>query len=291
VIGCPAHLPHLVIGRWPGCLPLDSTLCRSSPPGHYRPTEDGNARVTDGVVERAAYNNAAWCDTVCSTHFGPGEFARDHWLSRHGVPEYYPDLVTLTGVEDVSRQTGTLAALMRDAPGRSLSVKDSFDCLNLGALGFAPLFDAEWLLASELGPHGSEEAADVEWVSINDDADLARWEQAWRPSAGSGKPRLFRPDLLSKPGINFVYGLIKDAPVGGGVLATAGGVTGLSNMFTSGIATEVVLQGLARMAWARHPALPLVGYESGADLEAARRVGFGTVGRLRVWHRAVYSTQ
>jgi hypothetical protein len=247
--------------------------------------------MTDGFVERAAYNNAVWCDAVCSTHASPGEFAPDHWLSRHGVPEYYPDLVTLTGMAGVTQQTRALAALMRDAPSRSLSVKDSFNCLNLGALGFASLFDAEWLLAFELGTHGSEEADDVRWVSIHNDADLARWEQAWRPSAGSGKPRMFRPDLLSSPGIQFVYGLIEDAPVGGGVLATAGGVTGLSNVFASGIATEVVLQGLAKVAWARHPARPLVGYDRGADLAAARRVGFGTVGHLRVWRRAVEGTQ
>ena len=247
--------------------------------------------MDDGVVERAAYNNAVWCDAVCSTHSGPGEFARDHWLSRHAVPDYYPDLVTLTGAADAVQQTGALAALMGEAPGRSLSVKDSFGCLNLGALGFAPLFDAEWLLASELEALGSDEADNVRWVSINDDADLARWEQAWRPSAGSGKLRMFRPDLLSRPGIRFVYGLVEDAPVGGGILSATSDVIGMSNVFAPGIATEVVLQGLARVAWTWHPGRPLVGYESGADLAAARRVGFGTVGHLRVWHQAVDGTR
>ena len=248
-------------------------------------------QVADEVVERAAYNNAAWCDAVCTTHSGPGEFAPDHWLNCHGVPEYYPDLVTLTGATDVAQQIAALATLMRNASGRSLSVKDSFNCLNLGALGFAPLFDAQWLLAFKLRTHGSGKADDVRWVSINNDADLARWEQAWRPNEGGSKPRMFRPKLLSRPGIRFVYGLIEDTPVGGGVLTTAGGVTGLSNVFASGIAMGVVLRGLAKVAWARHPTQPLVGYESGADLEAARRVGFEAVGHLRVWQRAANSAQ
>lgn len=102
---------------------------------------------------------------------------------------------------------------------------------------------------------------------------------------------MFRPELLSRPGIRFVYGLIGDLPVGGGVLVTTGGVTGLSNVFASGVAMGVVLQSLAKVVWARHPTQPLIGYESGADLEAARRVGFEVVGHLRVWHRAATSAQ
>jgi hypothetical protein len=243
------------------------------------------------VVEMAAYNNAVWCDAVCSTHFGPGEFAPDHWLNRHGVPEYYPDFVTLTGAVDAERQTGALAALVKDAPERSLSVKDSFDCLELSALGFASLFDAEWLLASRPDVPGSEEPGDVRWVSIAGDANLTRWEQAWRSDPGSSKPRIFRPELLSRFDIRFVYGLVEDVPVGGGILSATGDVTGLSNVFASGIATEAVLQGLARVAWAWQPGRPLVGYESGADLAAARRVGFKTIGCLRVWHRAVDGTR
>lgn len=153
--------------------------------------QDEDAPVRDGVVERAAYNNAVWCDAVCWTHSGPGEFARDYWLSRHAVPDYYPDLVTLTGAANATQQIGALAALMREAPGRSLSVKDSFGCLNLRALGFAPLFNAQWLFASELGALGSDEADNARWVSINDDADLARWEQAWRPSRATASSARF----------------------------------------------------------------------------------------------------
>ncbi|GCD38985.1 hypothetical protein OEIGOIKO_06805 [Streptomyces chrestomyceticus JCM 4735] len=38
---------------------------------------------------------------------------------------------------------------------------------------------------------------------------------------------------------------------------------------------------------ARWPGLPVVGYESGADLEAATANGFRAVGPLCVWWRAV----
>jgi hypothetical protein len=40
-----------------------------------------------------------------------------------------------------------------------------------------------------------------------------------------------------------------------------------------------------------HLRRPLVGYESGADLAAARRVSLKTVGCLCAWRRAVYGTR
>ena len=239
-----------------------------------------------GVVENAAYNNAAWCDAVCSTHSGPGEFASDYWLTRYGAPDHYPDLVTLTGVPGMARQVDALAAMVQAAPDQSLSVKDSFGCLDLGPLGFAPLFDAEWLCAPELGIPVPAGAGNVRWVSVGCDADLARWEQAWRPGISEDKPRTFRPGLLARPDVWFVYGLVDDKPVGGGILNVTNEVTGLSNVFTSGITTEAVLQGLASMARMWRPGRRLVGYESGTDLAAARRVGFEAVGRLCIWHRA-----
>jgi hypothetical protein len=241
--------------------------------------------LTQEMVRQAARNNAVWCDDICSTHSGPGEFHPSCWLNRHGVPEYYPDLVTLTGAADIALQIEALATLIHDASGKSLAVKDSFNCLGLLAFGFTPLFSADWLSAAALGTFGLKESKDVQWVPITGDADLARWEQAWRRTGDNGKPRTFRPNLLSAPDIQFVYGLVDGVPVGGGVLAAAAGVTGVSNVFASRIATEVVLQGLAKVAAARFPRLPLVGYESGADLAAAHQVGFRTVGHLRIWGR------
>ncbi|MDB5376450.1 MAG: hypothetical protein JWR00_896 [Rubritepida sp.] len=244
-----------------------------------------DSRMAEETVRRAAHNNAIWCDAVCATHLGPGEFHASHWLNRHGVPQFYPDFVTLSGSADGARQTEALAGLIEAAGARSLFVKDSFDCLRLQPFGFHPLFRAEWLSAPALGSVGRQEAAGVRWLEVVDDRDLTRWERAWSGSADEAKPRMFRPGLLAVPGIRFVYGLVHSLPVGGGILAASSGVTGLSNVFARGIATEVVLQGLAQVAAASFPGQPLTDYEHGDDLVAAHRVGFQTVGRLRVWHR------
>lgn len=241
--------------------------------------------MAENLVRQAAHNNATWCDAVCSTHSGPGEFYPSCWLNRHGVPRYYPDLVTLTGVEGVPAQTKALATLLQQSLRRSRSVKDSFNCLDLQAFGFKPLFSAKWLWAAALGTLGREAAEEIHWMQITDDADLVRWEQAWCPPAERGNPRTFRPSLLSRPDIQFICGFVDGVPVGGGILTAAAGVTGLSNLFASQVAFEVVLQGLVKLAATSFPGLPLVGYESGNDLAAAHQVGFRTIGQLRVWIR------
>ena len=130
--------------------------------------------MTEEIIAQAAHNNAVWCDAVCSTHSGPGEFYPSCWLNRHGAPEYYPDLVTLTGAADITLQTEALVTLMHDASGRSLAVKDSFNCLGLLAFGFTPLFSAEWLSTAAFGTFGLNESKDVQWARITGDADLAR---------------------------------------------------------------------------------------------------------------------
>jgi hypothetical protein len=63
----------------------------------------------------------------------------------------------------------------------------------------------------------------------------------------------------------------------GGVIANRSeSVVGLSNLFGDWPAA-------VRSVAARHPGLPLVGYESGDDLAAAHRAGFLSTGPLRVW--------
>ena len=69
--------------------------------------------------------------------------------------------MTLTGMEGVPAQTEALARLLQQAPHDSRSVKDSFNCLDLQAFGFTPLFSAEWLWAAALGTIGLEELDNV----------------------------------------------------------------------------------------------------------------------------------
>jgi len=100
------------------------------------------------IAALAAHNNALWCDAVCRAHDRPGEFHESLWFTRLGAPRFYPDAVTMGGVEAAPAQTEAIAALVGSTRQRELSVKDSFQSLDLSSLGFEPLFDAEWVALS-----------------------------------------------------------------------------------------------------------------------------------------------
>lgn len=127
-------------------------------------------------VEQAARNNAIWCDTVCQLHGAPGEFLDNAWVNRHRTPAYYPNLVTL-------RETADAAAVLenvRDLIGRALpgswAVKDSFQTLDLTALGFAALFQAAWIWHDGLVQRPVSQTADIRWVRVVSPDELAIWE-------------------------------------------------------------------------------------------------------------------
>jgi hypothetical protein len=73
--------------------------------------------------------------------------------------------------------------------------------------------------------------------------------------------------------------------VGGAIAFTADGVTGISNVFKSVITDGLLWAGAVRAIARVRPGLPIVGYERGEDLAAARRAGFTVLGSLRVWAR------
>ena len=91
--------------------------------------------MRSSITALAAYNNAMWCDAVCRAHGRPGEFHDTLWLTRLGTPRFYPDAVTIAGVEAAPAQMEAIAALVGSARQREWFVKDSFQSLDLDLLG------------------------------------------------------------------------------------------------------------------------------------------------------------
>jgi hypothetical protein len=231
----------------------------------------------------AAHNNALWCDAVCRAHDRTGEFRETLWFTRLGAPHFYPDAVTIGGVEAASAQTEAIVALIGSARQRAWSVKDSFQSLDLKSLGFKPLFDAEWVALS--GPLSHMDRTEYRTAIASSTAELIAWEQSWAGedvnAAATSGPRLFPPRLLADKNVVFVSVQGDNGIVGGGILNRGAEVVGLSNLFGSAI--DVVWRSLVATAGRIFPGLPLVGYERGDDLAAAHRAGFATIGPLRVW--------
>lgn len=227
--------------------------------------------MLDGA-ESAARNNAEWCDTVCRTHGIVGEFTHDQWTSTVRTPPRYPDGITLTrGVPGPA----LLAQIDRASPG--CSVKDSFADLNLAPFGFQLLFDAEWIRFGPAG-HGGSTTEDPGFSAISRPELLAAWEQA---ADANGSIRTFLPSLLARDDI-LVFGQFVDGELTAGFVANRGaGCVGISNTFT--LDDQPDWDSCASAIRGVWPDLPIVGYESGAELAAALGQGFVSLGPLRVW--------
>jgi hypothetical protein len=74
--------------------------------------------------------------------------------------------------------------------------------------------------------------------------------------------------------------------VAGGTIYRAEGMVGLSNVVADAADAVAVWRQLALLAVRTFPRLPLVGYESGAELQAALDAGFELGDPLKVWVRS-----
>jgi hypothetical protein len=226
----------------------------------------------EALLHAAVINNARWCDAVCRSHGYPGELTGRLWVSARHVLPFYPNAIILS--PDV---TAAEVTAVQD-PARPFAIKDSFARLDLAPRGLTPLFDAEWI-ALPPPPDGDDQG----WDTVATPGELARWEIAW---AGDGEVSgLFRPALLDDPDCAVLACRRDGALVGGATTYTTDGVTGILNVFKSGIADEALWGSVVRAVAALRPGLPIVGYERGKDLAAARAAGFGVLGPLRVWAR------
>jgi RimJ/RimL family protein N-acetyltransferase len=223
------------------------------------------------AVRVAARNNAEWCDAFCRTHVIAGRFDEDAWWSAERTPPLYPDAVTLVPGADAA------SILSRVDAGPGCSIKDSFGDLDLTPYALEVLFRAEWLrleaVRSSIAPTG--------WSAISAADELRDWEAAWGVDARA----FFLPALLTDERIAILARYEGDRVVAGAIANRSDAAIGLSNVFAVGRELESAYVGAASAAEARWGSLPVVGYEFGPSLEAARRAEFATIGDLAVWAR------
>lgn len=223
------------------------------------------------TVEAAARNNAEWCHAFCGAHGVVGRFGPGFWASSVRTPVLYPDAVTL----DAEVSTALLLSSIDTSEG--CGVKDSFVSLGLDAQGFRPLFHADWIAREP----PAAEVAGPSWSVVTTEAGLHEWEACWGEAPGGSA--FFPPALLDDETIAVLARSDGDRIVAGGIANRSATVVGLGNVFDVGGDLEAAWRdGAAAAARLWSPA-PVVGYDSGASLEAARRAGFATVGELVVW--------
>jgi len=189
-------------------------------------------------AQRAARNNAEWCDAVCRAAGAPGRFEADCWVCPVRVPRYYPNLVSLAG--DGARVEQVVDGLLASGLPGAWGVKDSFDQLQLASRGFACLFEAHWLWRE---PDTRAEHASG-WRRVESAAELRAWSLAL--DAHGESP--FEEALLRDPRIAFLY-LEADGQIVAGLAANlAAGVVGITNVFAFPAWAQQLTAALARVA-------------------------------------------
>jgi hypothetical protein len=244
--------------------------------------------MTGERAEQAARNNAGWCDTVCRAHGKPGEFLDGIWINRRETPPFYPNAVTLSAARGSAAQLERIRDLVQMGLPGHWAVKDSFSALDLGPLGFETLFEAAWLYrsASLPRPEGGD-IAEVHWARVSRASELAQWETAWRGApvteGHTEQASVFLPSLLTDRSVVLIAAYKDQRIVAGAIANRTGDVIGLSNLFVPERDPEPFRAGCVAAVIEAFPALPIVGYETGQELAAARTLGFEELGPLRVW--------
>jgi hypothetical protein len=239
-------------------------------------TSGGQDRQPADLVGTAARNNAEWCDIVCRLHGQAGTYHDDGWTVPTRSPPLYPDAVTL----DPAASIDAILAAIDTSPGCSL--KDSFACLNLASEGFHVLFEAQWIWREADAP-SPEVPAGMRWERVRDPAVLRRWERAWNQYDFDIPPGLFHPSLLDEDAVMMMAGYRDEAIVAGAIAKRSATVASVTNVFSAVGDLDAAWCGSLAALAAHVGDLPLVGYERGDDLEAARRYRFAPLGPLRVW--------
>ena len=156
------------------------------------------------LIERAARNNAVWCDAVCESHGAPGAFSSACWSARGEPPPFYPSVVTLNA-RDIRAQKAEIAAA-RDANANGCAVKDSFATLDLSDLGFRVLIEGSWIRHEAKADKPDETI----WTRIGDQENLSAWERAWRGGGLDGAEPIFLNPLLTRSDIAIFAAAVAD---------------------------------------------------------------------------------
>lgn len=151
-------------------------------------------------------------------------------------------------------------------------MKDSFATLDLSHADLDILFSATWIHREPAT------AGRTAWRVVRAAEGLAAWNAGWDTA------EVLLPILIDRAHLRILERVDDGAVTGGAIARLGSGVVDVSNVH--GLAGhDRAWAELATAIAAMYPVRPIVGYERGADLEAALTGGFDAVGERRVWAR------
>ena len=219
------------------------------------------------LLTEAIQNNVEWCALVSGGE--TGKTSNGVWLTPGTPHPLFPDAVTLR--PGVSAEY--LAQLL--AGRAECAAKDSFADVDMRPFGFRELFAASWIGRERAEATDDQQRSD--WTPVTDKAGL----ESWCAAAGLPEPLPLR--LLDDSRVRVLAARDSSGFAAGAVVNLTGLVAGLSNVF--GADPQSVWAHLPRALDHHGLRMPMVGYEGGAELQAAVAAGFADLGPLRVWIR------
>jgi len=220
----------------------------------------------DSRLRRAVDANIGWYEDIFAMH-GIGSTLEDGlWSSLGPPPPLHSDVVTLDPAVRAEQ------VLERLAGRPHAGVKDSFAALDLSSAGMDVLFTATWIHREPATAGGTA------WRAVRTADALAAWNAGWDTAD------VLLPALLERAHVRILERAEGGEVTGGAVVRLASGVVDVSNVHGLG-GHGVDWTELAAAIASAFPDRPMVGYERGADLDAAVAGGFVPVGDLRVWAR------
>jgi hypothetical protein len=227
------------------------------------------------TLQMAVFNNASWCNTLCTTHGLSGKFTDDFWANSNSVPKNYPNLITLKPDLNIDSEVENLKTHLNPP----WAIKDSFS--DVIPSGFKKLFDATWIAFFPTEKTGNVEEI-LEWVEVKQEDELILWEQAYEHGQ-IPVDHLFNTALLSEKNITILAGYQSGEITAGAICCETEGTIGLSNVFVPKNEETKYWRGLAYYLSEKYPLLTITGYEKEESLKPAIEAGFKSIGNLRVW--------
>ena len=220
----------------------------------------------DPRLRAAVDASLGWYEDICALHGTATELRDGLWSAVGPPPPLHSGVVvvepgvTAEQVLDRRRATGG-------------GVKDSFAAVELDDHGLAMLFSASWLFRP---PHPPVRTAPRGWTAVRTPERLAAW------TSGHDTRDVLLPGLLRSGHLVVLERQVDGMAVAGAAARLGSGTVDLSNVHAA-TGHELDWSELAAVVAHLFPERPIVGYESGDDLEAALAGGFTAVGELRVW--------
>lgn len=228
--------------------------------------------MVEDWLQLAVANNADWCRSIARSQGLSYRDTSSVWYSSEKMPPFYPNLVTLEPTNDTPKEIEILEESLRTEWG----VKDSFSSLKLDERGFSVLLGAEWYIREPA--EWNAQTTGVESVQlVKTERQLSAWVDAWgETTAGS---TVFGGKLLEDESVELLYVESGGKVVAGIACNLSEVVVGISNAFG---APSSISACIGRCAEA-NPSRALVGYGSSAELRGLDRLGFRSLGPLRIW--------